>query len=294
MRHRRAMLTLALLGASALFFSAAAAAAPDTLEEANKAFQGKDFAAAAKLFGEATQAAPDNGEAWYGLAQSLHQLKKYEAALEAYDHAAELGFQLPRTFFHAARAAASQGDAEAAIAYLNRMADAGGRAYRAVEGAAEFKKLHKRDEFQQALNRLKPCASPEYRHFDFWVGDWEVSNPSGKVVGHNHISSLYGGCVLREEYDTPGAYAGTSINLYDAKRGQWHQTWMDNQGQALHLWGGLQGEAMVLQSEPDADGNANRITWTPLEDGRVRQLWESSSDGGGTWTVAFDGYYKKK
>jgi hypothetical protein len=26
----------------------------------------------------------------------------------------------------------------------------------------------------------------------------------------------------------------------------------------------------------------------------VRQLWEQSSDGGATWTVAFDGTYTKR
>jgi hypothetical protein len=37
----------------------------------------------------------------------------------------------------------------------------------------------------------------------------------------------------------------------------------------------------------------SRITWTPLPDGRVRQLWEVSSDGGSSWAVSFDGYYER-
>ena len=36
---------------------------------------------------------------------------------------------------------------------------------------------------------------------------------------------------------------------------------------------------------------AHRITWTPGADGSVRQLWESSADGGTTWSVVFDGRY---
>jgi hypothetical protein len=35
----------------------------------------------------------------------------------------------------------------------------------------------------------------------------------------------------------------------------------------------------------------HRITWTPQPDGRVRQFWETSSDGGQTWNAAFDGLY---
>lgn len=37
-----------------------------------------------------------------------------------------------------------------------------------------------------------------------------------------------------------------------------------------------------------------RITWSVEPGGSVRQLWESSTDGGTTWTVAFDGRYVRK
>ena len=35
----------------------------------------------------------------------------------------------------------------------------------------------------------------------------------------------------------------------------------------------------------------NRITWTPFTADSVQQLWETSTDEGATWTVAFDGRY---
>ena len=68
-------------------------------------------------------------------------------------------------------------------------------------------------------------------------------------------------------------------------------------GGNLHLRGAFNGTSMVLSGErPGPNGVIvqNRIRWTPLADGRVRQTWESSNDGGKTWTVSFDGYYKKK
>ena len=37
-----------------------------------------------------------------------------------------------------------------------------------------------------------------------------------------------------------------------------------------------------------------RGTWTPLEDGVVRQHFEQSGDDGATWTTWFDGYYHPK
>jgi hypothetical protein len=42
-----------------------------------------------------------------------------------------------------------------------------------------------------------------------------------------------------------------------------------------------------------ADGSGkvqHRISWTPNDDGSVRQHWESSTDGE-EWTTLFDGLY---
>ena len=38
----------------------------------------------------------------------------------------------------------------------------------------------------------------------------------------------------------------------------------------------------------------NRITWTPLADGRVRQSWMISRDSGATWQAGFDGFYRRR
>ena len=144
-----------------------------------------------------------------------------------------------------------------------------------------------------AAERPRPCGEPERRQFDFWLGDWDVRSPQGELRGRNLIESIEGGCALRETYSTPRGYSGTSLNFYDAGSGRWRQTWIDNQGAPLHLSGGASDSgAMVLSGE--AGGALQRITWTPLVDGRVRQLWESSGDGGASWTVAFDGYYSRR
>ena len=141
------------------------------------------------------------------------------------------------------------------------------------------------------------CATPEYRQFDFWIGDWDVSNPAGKVVGQNRIARLHGDCALLESWSGDGGVTGSSLNIYDAERGKWHQTWVDVSGGLLLLEGEFSDGKMMLagKSAPDSKGVValQRITWTPLADGRVRQLWETSNDAGKTWTVAFDGYYSK-
>jgi len=147
--------------------------------------------------------------------------------------------------------------------------------------------------------RPSPCAPAEHRQFDFWLGDWEVRNPAGTIVGHNRIESAHDGCVLIEHWTSVAGVTGTSVNIYDRDRRQWHQTWVDSGGGLLMLAGGTRGAAMVLVGDAfDADAPTKsarqRITWTPLADGRVRQLWESSSDRGATWSVVFDGLYARK
>ena len=140
------------------------------------------------------------------------------------------------------------------------------------------------------------CEAPEHRQFDFWLGEWEVRTPDGKLAGTNRIEREYGGCVLHERYSTGKGYSGESLNAYDAARKVWHQTWVDSSGTLLLLEGGLADGKMVLEGRTvEAGGQTvrHRITWTPNADGSVRQLWESTDDKGG-WTVAFDGRYTRK
>jgi hypothetical protein len=144
-----------------------------------------------------------------------------------------------------------------------------------------------------------PCSAPEHRQFDFWLGDWEVRDPKGKEAGRNRIVAIHGGCALLENWNGATGFSGTSLNIYDADRGKWHQTWVDSGGGLLLLDGGLVDGRMVLGGESltsDVPPKAarQRITWSPLPDGRVRQLWESSTDGGKTWDVVFDGIYSKR
>ncbi len=140
------------------------------------------------------------------------------------------------------------------------------------------------------------CDSPSHRAFDFWVGHWQVKTPDGKVAGVNRIEREYGGCVLHERYTTARGYSGESLNIYDAARQVWHQTWVDNTGMLLLLEGGMRDGKMVLEGQTLADNGPatrHRITWTPNADGSVRQLWEST-DANGRWATAFDGLYTRQ
>jgi hypothetical protein len=227
-------------------------------------------------------------------AAKLFDAKRWPEAAAAYQSIVEAEPSNALALIRLARSRAASGDSAAAIEALKAWFASGGGSYAVAMSLPELAPLHADPAFVAVMEPQKPCKSEEFRQFDFWLGDWNVESPANPGgVGRNRITSINGGCTLREEYTTSVGYEGTSLNFYDATRMTWHQTWIDNQGGALYLEGGLQGDSMVMSTKP-GEQSINRITWSPLPDGRVRQHWEATADGGKTWTTAFDGYYTRR
>jgi hypothetical protein len=141
------------------------------------------------------------------------------------------------------------------------------------------------------------CRGPEHRQFDFWLGAWEVRDSAGALLGQNDITRVSAGCALHEDWRGAGGGVGISVNTYDAALGKWTQRWV-GAGATLWLEGGLEDGAMVLAgTAPRTTPRGpvlDRITWTPLPDGRVRQTWDISTDQGQTWMPSFVGFYSRR
>lgn len=141
------------------------------------------------------------------------------------------------------------------------------------------------------------CVTPQHHQFDFWLGEWEVFDPDGRLVGHNRITRAVRGCGLREQWRGRRGLLGTSLNSWSQERGQWHQTWIDSAGTLLLLDGGMRDGAMVLEgTAADEQSRAlrHRISWSVMDGNpdRVRQLWQTATDEG-DWETAFDGRYHR-
>jgi hypothetical protein len=140
------------------------------------------------------------------------------------------------------------------------------------------------------------CPASEHRQFEFWVGNWNVT-VQGHQAGTNEVTLEESGCVIHEHWIGAGGGTGQSFNFYDRAIGQWHQFWVDNQGNYLHLTGRYGDGRLVLTGTAPGPNGApamQRLTFFNNPDGTVRQLWESSNDEGKTWQVAFDGLYRKR
>ena len=143
---------------------------------------------------------------------------------------------------------------------------------------------------QASAEKPSPTDDP-HRQIDFWVGDWECRTRKGQLAGTNEITLECGGKVLQEHWKGARGGVGTSLNIYDARREVWHQTWVDQSGTLLLLDGNLDEDGdMVLEgTRPGPDGSEvlHRIRWAPSESG-VRQTWTFSKDEGESWQTLAD------
>jgi hypothetical protein len=142
-----------------------------------------------------------------------------------------------------------------------------------------------------------PCPSKaEYRQFDFWLGEWDVTD-HGEKIATSSIQNIIGGCVVFENYSQANGYTGKSFNFYDASLGKWRQTWVDAFGNASEFSGEFRDGAMRYEGETHrAEGRRvlRKMILTRLDDNRVRQYSERSLDGGKTWAVAYDYIYTRR
>ena len=144
-----------------------------------------------------------------------------------------------------------------------------------------------------------PCETDErFAEFDFWLGTWDVHDAKGNFAGTNTITREQSGCVLVESWSGVQGGTGMSINYLDKVEDEWVQVWHAASGYQIDIRGGLTDDGMLLTGTIHYINNGTtapfRGLWTELPDGRVRQFFEQSADGGETWATWFEGFYTRK
>ncbi len=143
-----------------------------------------------------------------------------------------------------------------------------------------------------------PCSSENHQAFDFWIGDWNVYNTKGKIIGTNEVVKLQDGCVLQENWVASNTTnTGTSYNYFDSTDNTWNQVWISNTGNVLNLKGNINKDGdMVLKSKLMNGKKGkyyNQITWSKNNDGSVTQRWDILNENNKLINTAFEGIYKK-
>lgn len=288
-----------LFGSGALAQTPSPALTPEQ-QAANDLFQAKKWTEAAQAYGAIVRTSPQNGRAWYRLGVSLQSLKQYQAAVEAFEKSAEVG-QLPNAMYGAAAAYAQLNQPEKAFAWLTKAAGAGYAQVDQLKTDEDFVKLRADVRFAEAVKAFgvnaEPCGGlPHYRDFDFFLGEWNVQGTAGTPPASNSIQLITGKCILFENY-VNGPYNGKSFSYYDATTGKWRQTWVDAFGGSATFVGNYSDGVMRFEGESHPlTGPATQIRMTFFNQGpdRLRQLGETTADGGKTWTVTYDLAYTRK
>ena len=277
------------------------AQAPAAVSPADLAFEAGQWALAIDEYRKLTDADPADAISWLRIAQAQRGLNQHALALETLQTAREAFAPEAMVELERARNLIALDQVDSALRALEASEHLGLRALATLDDANEFEALRSNATFQRVYRavrrRVYPCEGiAAARHFDFWVGTWEVRLEDGTLVGHNTISRRDGGCTILESWSGAGGSSGTSVNYYQPSRDQWRQVWTGSNGTIIDISGGLDDGVMRLEGtiEYVADGRieAFRGTWMILDDGRVRQLFQEFNIGTNTWQTWFDGYYR--
>ncbi len=145
---------------------------------------------------------------------------------------------------------------------------------------------------------LRPCRAAAYREFDFWLGQWDITEDGGPA-GTNVVEPLLGGCAIRENYVDPfGTAVGTSLNSYDADTKQWRQTWVADYGVDYRMAGGLDAAGtMVLVGERINAANGRLLIdtwkWSRIDADNVLQTGRLTVPATGFDQQFFNGEYHR-
>ena len=293
---RNSIIGIAILAACANLAFGQTTITAETRAAANDAFQKKDWVAAASNYEKIAKAEEKNAGAHYRLGVALLNLNR---VVDAEKHLmTAMSISANPVFAQAlARAHARNGEKEKMYAVFERSLTLGGISAESLNDEKDFASVKAEPRFVDYVKKLdgvaNPCRSrPEYREFDFWIGEWAPQNVQGVTVGTSSIQLILGSCIIFENWNTPVS-SGKSFNLFDARDGRWHQTWVDARGTMTHYVGGSQNGQMVLVSDSTTNGKRTlaKMTYSKLPDGSVRQHGESSIDDGKTWTTTFDFKY---
>jgi hypothetical protein len=146
----------------------------------------------------------------------------------------------------------------------------------------------------------RPDLADQLDLFGRFVGAWDLewhgrdlAGAPTVVSGELHVGWILGGAAVQDVWRVPldpgagrhmRAFHGTTIRFYDSHIGAWRSTWIDPlNGRVRRFIGRMEGGIIVLDGL-DEDPK-ERWTFRDITTGSFQWRGESSSDGGGSWSI---------
>ena len=271
--------------------------------EANIAAAAGEAEVAAGKLKQILELSPDDGATHYQLATMLmdNDGDLFDAASH-FERAAELEFQPQGVAYRLSRIYARTGREMDALLQLEFLADGGFGLLNLIEDQADYDKIKDNPRFTAALASIRasrfPCAADERHHsFDFWIGEWTVTQ-NGQFAGSSSVQPILGHCTVFEQWESVNATFGKSFNYYDPAHDHWRQIWIGDSGSIIEFTGEARDGGIFFTAETidPADGavTQHKFEFTQIGEGGVRQYWETSADSGETWQTIWDGRYERR
>lgn len=302
MKHKQAIISIFIISVFGIFLNLQAQQQTPSpkMVSANDLYKQQKWEEAAKAYKEVTKDEPKNGRAWYFMGLSLHSLGRYEEAIAAFEKNVVIANN-PSSMYNIACGYSRLKQSDKAFEWLERSLNNGVAFTVNLETDADLENIRKDERFKKmsdlADRQKRPCIySAEARQFDFWVGDWDVFNLANQKAGTNNVQLFSNGCGLMENWTSTIGGDGKSINYYDVSTQKWYQSWIGSGGGALRYAGNFTDGAMRFEGETITNGKKTlqKLTFFKIDENTVRQLAETSSDDGKTWTVSYDFKYVRK
>jgi hypothetical protein len=282
-------------------------AADPAVAAADKAYSAHDWDAAESQYSALVKLQPDNARFYYRLGVAARANKHYDAALEAMQKAKVLGPAkgLPASLadYEIATSYAGLGNGSRALEFLKSSANGGFMQPDRLVSDADWNSLRTDDQFislaKQVQHNATPCDDAEFKQFDFWLGDWDVTAAADGIrQGSSAISKEMNGCVVWENWTTAGGpYFGKSYNTWNPNLKRWEQYWVDNSAGVMFFHGGVKGDVMDYWTDdvPQSTGGTllRHLQFFNLGPDKVRQFSQGSPDGGKTWNTEYDLIYTR-
>lgn len=271
--------------------------------KADELFKNSDWEKAAASYDKHLKSNPNDSVSWYNLGVCNQNLQNYNLAITQFEKAIHANYKKNIAYFNIAKCYAQIGNEQQLKKLLKRSSEDGFGGWAFLKNDSIIGPYLNDATYSNIIKKMKENAYPcltnkDNRHFDFWLGTWDVYARGGKV-GVNVVTMAEGGCAIHENYSTKGSYFGQSINYFDPIDKKWHQHYVGAGGDIYNYIETNRSEGMLeFQSQflnPNTKKQSlSKLTFTLNEDGSVRQLFETSFDDGKTWTPGFDGLYKKQ
>ena len=150
----------------------------------------------------------------------------------------------------------------------------------------------------------RACEDPSHREFDFWIGEWDLTNlqlqedgswaPSGTAT--NRVFPVAGGCGIVELWDGylgESHIRGFSVRTFDDVTRSWHLllNWPQQNRAGFSTLEGVfthgRGDFISHFTAPDGTAGITRYSFADIGDQSLRWNDGTSMDGGQTWRTGW-------